>query len=372
MSQNIVTYKDQARTNPRRVWFTGAVSLPLGMGLCYEMDYASVETGETATDAFVGRGAYVALPDNTNNLWFAGVTAKDYKAKTGGQFVEIYEPGSVCEVAAGVNLVLGNVVTCSAGQGANGLFDKTGCFPGRGSALVLQTNAAVVKESHLAGASTVALDSTGKILTDTAATFVVNGVAAGDVVVITCGENDSTNAVTPGRYTVASVTSATALVLSTAASNGGTMEVSYYVVDAAYPKVLVQLQDGEGSGLQETVRPPKVGHATADTFVAMKGGVTTLAGTQTLTTSAARETLPDGIYMGQRKRVECISTITTYDIVFGVTNGSFLNAMTSITALHNDTLGSIALDAADEYAQVEWCGSWKIEDCSGATLGASS
>ena len=73
----------------RRVWYIASTAISKGYGVCYDRDYG------TATSVDAERDNRVSLPDNTNNNSFAGVVVRDYAAKTGGQYIEIAEPGSV-------------------------------------------------------------------------------------------------------------------------------------------------------------------------------------------------------------------------------------------------------------------------------------
>jgi len=118
------------------VWFSGSTALLEGQGLCFNNDY----TGDGATYAEARRCNEVELPSITNARWFAGVSARAYSAKAGGQFIEIYVPGSVCNVLLYGPSVTNSscVVTCQAGGTYAGYFTRSG-FQGEGSAVPLQT-----------------------------------------------------------------------------------------------------------------------------------------------------------------------------------------------------------------------------------------
>lgn len=134
--RNLALYKTQARGMKRRVFYTGDGALSAGYGVCYDRDYGTA----TAEDGL--RDKRVALPDNTNNLAFAGVVTQDYSAVVGGQWIEIYEPGSVCPVYVDASVTIGqnNFVTCQIGGGGSGTFEvaRPG-FMGKGTARVMQT-----------------------------------------------------------------------------------------------------------------------------------------------------------------------------------------------------------------------------------------
>jgi hypothetical protein len=115
------------------VWFTGATALSEGQGLCYDYDRG------TAANADAKRMNFVELPSITNARYFAGVAARSYAAVSGGQFIEIYLPGSACNILAMVSATLGSgILTCEAGGTYAGYFRYAG-FEGEGSAVPLQT-----------------------------------------------------------------------------------------------------------------------------------------------------------------------------------------------------------------------------------------
>jgi len=126
----------KGRVFPEFVYFAGTTALVKGQGLCWNWDYG------TAADVDYRRDNYVEVPSITNSRHFAGVTARAYTAKSTGQWVEIYGPGSCCEIAlygtpaivAGSNVVIG----CQAGGTYAGYFTRIG-FEGEGSAVPLQT-----------------------------------------------------------------------------------------------------------------------------------------------------------------------------------------------------------------------------------------
>ncbi len=117
------------------VWFSGTVALKEGQGVCYNWDYG------TAADYDARRTNHVEVPTILNAPYFAGVAARPYSANSGGQFIEIFLPGSTCNVWTLIDTVVGvGRITCQAGAGvvAAGYWTVTG-FPGKGSAIPLQT-----------------------------------------------------------------------------------------------------------------------------------------------------------------------------------------------------------------------------------------
>ena len=115
------------------VWFEGSTALKEGQGVCYNWDYG------TATAEDGQRSNRVELPSITNSRFFAGVAARDYSAKTNGQFIEINVPGSYCNILAMASCTIGvGRLTCEAGGTYAGYFRYAG-FEGEGSAIPLQT-----------------------------------------------------------------------------------------------------------------------------------------------------------------------------------------------------------------------------------------
>jgi len=129
MSQNQTQYVNQARAHVRRVWYTGSDALSNGVALCYARDYGVATVVEPRRDKNVAR------PAVGNNTAFAGVATRAYPANTGGQFIEVFEPGSICRVLINISGAIGGFVTA---QTTSGEFGTAG-FGGRGSAKLLQT-----------------------------------------------------------------------------------------------------------------------------------------------------------------------------------------------------------------------------------------
>jgi hypothetical protein len=136
MSFNAILHEDKVRKIKRRVKYTGSDAVTKGYGLCYDRDYG------TAASIDGLRDKHVALPTSANNGSFAGVAAQSYPAKAGGQWIEIFEPGSVCEVYFDGTTAIGEKTfyTCQIGGGGSGTFDiVTLGYMGRGTARVMQT-----------------------------------------------------------------------------------------------------------------------------------------------------------------------------------------------------------------------------------------
>lgn len=128
---------DQADQVLAFVWFNGSGALKEGQGVCYNWDYGTAATAEPR------RYNEVELPTILNARHFAGVAARNYAAVTGGQFIEIFLPGSVCNIWSTVSNTIGvGLSTCIANDddttGQEGFFGEAG-FEGAGSAVPLQT-----------------------------------------------------------------------------------------------------------------------------------------------------------------------------------------------------------------------------------------
>lgn len=128
---------NQANVIIERVWFGGTTALLEGQGLCYNWDYG------TATDREGSRRNRVELPATANSLHFAGVASQSYSASSTGRFIDIYKPGSTCNILCYADVVIGvGIVTCEAGNALSatyaGYFSRAG-FEGEGSAVPLQT-----------------------------------------------------------------------------------------------------------------------------------------------------------------------------------------------------------------------------------------
>jgi len=330
---NPIIHEDQARVTIRRVFFSGTTALKQGQGLCYDLDYAGTGTGEAATDPWAHRSNRVQLPDNTNNMAFAGVAIKSYSANAAGQWIEIYEPGSVCRILVAANTTINSTyLNCSAGGADSGVFSMKG-FQGRGCALALETDAAVVLDSDLVGDSSATSSAT---LTKT---DVGTKLDAGDLVYCLGGEG-----VTPQLCTVASVTDDNNVVLT---PDPGDAAQLVWVGLGEDKLILAKLLDGEESGLTEVVTP-----VDNDAVTFMVGGVTYIA-PATLTNGDSTVTIADGLFEGMRKSIITLGAMTSNDV--------------DITFTHHETSDPEHLfaKAANDYTHNEWVGDgvdgkWRI------------
>jgi hypothetical protein len=366
---------NQAREDKLRMWFPGSTAIRKGMGLCYDLDVAGTGTGELATDGWGRRGNSIAVPDNTNNLAFAGVSSQYYPAKSGGQVVDIHPPGSICEIAIGLPTVINSgILTCSALSVDAGRFTVDG-FPGRGSMVPLQTKAqasgADMTFSSLDGSATSSWSSPSLTITKTG---IGTACGFGDadidptdfLVVILGGADDAAGGdattgelATLGTYPVVTAPSADTITIAT---DIGDCDVTLYVIKNTYPTCLGYLMNGEESGLQEILTPQD-----AVAVQSMVGGVTLVCGGYTMAADSTA-TLADGLRNGQKKGFAGLGTLTTKNWIITVTSGLQHDGSTG--------LASVSLNAAAEEAVVEWHGNfgsntggvWQLLSYVGATL----
>ena len=349
---NLTSYISGPSYRRRRVWFPGSTAIKKGMGLCWDLDVAGSDTGQAATDGWGRRGNSVAVPDTTNNLAFAGVATQNYSAKANGQMIDIYIPGGLADVAVGLATVINSTrLTCSVNSADAGRFTLQ-ALSGRGTALALQTKAAAtggdITHSNLTGAATTSWTSPSLTINSTG---IGTACGYGDAtiaptefrVVILGGATtlDSTTAVaTKGEYAVVTAPSADTITIAT--NIGTACAVTLYVIKSTYPTVLCYLEDGEESGLQEVLTPKS-----AAAIQSMVGGTTFLCGGMTLGTDSTA-TLADGLVEGQLKAFALLGALGTQDWLLTVTSGIQLNGTSA--------LASLELDAAGDYAVMEWHG----------------
>lgn len=336
------------------VWYEGTDALREGEALCYNTDFG------TATERNRRRNNHVERPSAANNYAFAGVAARDYSASPTGRFIEIYVPGSRgVNIALGVDTVLdGGILTFVAGAGGShrGRF-HTGKFTGRGSAVPRQTVTAL-KASSFTGGWSLGTDGISLTITST------EGLAVGDTVVLLGGEDEgSDKKVIPGKYTIQSIDSATALSLDCPAA-GATPSAALTCTGYVYsgnPKCQADLLEGEESGGVEFISLPNAG---GDDQPYMPGGVSYVCGGITLTADAECE-LAQGTVFGEKKAFICLGTLTTKAFVVDlVTNG--LNLAGAALAEVN------AIDAADDACFLQFNGAkWRLVDLAGGATAVS-
>lgn len=344
--QNVAGYGAQARTLPREVFFTAGTALIKGQGLCYDRDRG------TAGDIDETRDKYVELPTTSNHRWFAGVTAAAHTARTGGQWIKIYEPGSVCEVAVLEDTTIDTgLIGCIVSDGGRGRFGLGGLL-GPGAAIPLQTKTDNNHGVLTTGADGAALDSTGLILTHSGQSFLSlnksgsagTDIKAGSRLIVLVGEDDGSKFVTAGDYTIASTTSATVLVTDSVVSDGGTMEISYYAV-AGNPTTLCYLVPGNGHLISGCVEWLPLNNGASQSMVA---GTSFYMGGSVRPGGNVTTTLADGAYPGEEKMIALRGSIATDSLIVTVTSGGVVIAGTA------STLATTTLNSAEESTILKW------------------
>jgi len=376
-----VLHENQARgIGPRRVWFSGSTALAKGVGVCYNRAYVTTATGETATDAWGKRDKVVAVPTASNNDAFAGVTVQAYKAVTGGQWIDIWEPGSVCLIAQRVaSMINTGLVTCCVGtyDGDNGKSGIAGLFAhggmeGRGSAIPLETMAAATGArlafQNVAGTGATVYDPVTGLTTvtltgaGTALGYVDKAVDASDYEMINFGgataADSSTERCPSGVYDVYQATGAnTFTVVGDTGDGACTVNLTQKgLLTMAY------LLDGRESGLVEYYIPC-TGNTT--TYTPMVSGTTLVLGGITMAADDEAD-VADGTRMGQRKCLAMLGTVVTKEMLWDLTSATYESGL----------LSTIKMNTAGESAILEWIdsgvpgtlGSWALIGISDAGI----
>lgn len=382
--RNVVNYRKQAYVKKGLFVYLGTTALIKGYGMCFDMDYLTTETGETATDPFGARGLkVVAVPSSSNSGAFAGVLTQNYPARTSGmQLVELALPGSCAMIAQRViSTINAGLVTCivdrTAGQGLSGLFGHGG-IKGRGSAIPLQTLAAAtlgdLALTNVAGtaagvyASATGLTTITLTGAGTALGYSDTAIDASDYEMTVLGGATAATGVTrctPGVYPVVQATGAHTFTVTGNTGNGAmtTFLTKKNLLKLAY------LCDGEESGLSEYVVPIT---AAAQQFVLTQGGTTFICGGITIagncTTNTLADALTNGATEGRKKAFYSLGAVGTSEYLATVTSGVKFDGTTAIT--------TITFNAAAEHAILEWHGNfgpgttgvWTLVESKGATI----
>jgi hypothetical protein len=119
------------------VWYSSTTVLKEGQAVCYNWDYATTAVPATLYDG--SRLNRVENPTSLNAQFYAGVAACDYPAESGGQMIDIYLPGSLCNIYVAASTVIGvGMLTFSVDAATVGQWISAG-LPGEGSAIPMQT-----------------------------------------------------------------------------------------------------------------------------------------------------------------------------------------------------------------------------------------
>jgi hypothetical protein len=340
------------------VWYEGTDALYEGEAVCYNTDYG---TAATRTPSRANRVERPLV--NESNTAFAGVAVQNYAARSTGQFIEIYIPGSRgVNVALGVDTVIDTgILTFTAGASGShrGRF-YTGKYKGRGSAIPRQTVTAVVEGDMIGAVWTV--DVTGLTITVTSTT----GLAAGDTVILVGGELEEAadKYIIPGRYTIASLT-ATVITLTTSCVEGtpGAALLANGYAYTGNPVCQADLLTGDESGGVEWLSPPNVITAA---LAYMTEGVSYICGGHTLA-GDCDVTFAQGTYPGQKKAFILEGDLTTSDFTLDlVSPGLSLDGSTALGEI-------LTIDDDGDGVYLVFNGAkWHTEDLLvGATQGAT-
>jgi len=177
----------QARTFSEWVWFESATALKEGQAVCYNWDYGVA----TAFDA--RRFNHVEPPTTLNAQYFAGVSSRNYAANSSGQFIEIYKPGSVCNIYVAVSTVKGTgILTFDVTPAFAGQFRYAG-LEGEGSAQVMQTTTYVATAQKCMALLQSGLPSGGVEVVDIVNNAAIGTLMFGGTTLITGADIDAGN-----------------------------------------------------------------------------------------------------------------------------------------------------------------------------------
>jgi hypothetical protein len=359
IDRNLVNYRKQAYMKKALFIYLGTAALKRGHGMCFDMDYVTTTTGETATDPFGARGLKVVeVPKNSNNGAFAGVLTRDYPARASGvQMVELWLPGGCAMVAQRVaSTINAGLLTCAVCENdsavttlLNGTFGHGG-FPGRGSAIPLETLAAatlgdlalqniagtaVSVYSAATGLTTITLAGLG-----TACGYVSAAVAADDYELNVFGgatAADSTTERCPsGVYPVVQATGANTITV-TGDTGDGALTIT---VTKKNLMRLAYLMDGRESGLVDYFLPETGAVRTP----ILDSGMSIVLGGLTMAADC-EPVVNDGTIPGQRKGFYMLATVVTKEVLLNIT---------SAMDMAEGTLSTIEMNTAGEWATFEW------------------
>jgi len=361
-------------------FFTGSTSYDRGAGLV--KNALLTDTTHPATVAFGARGNYLYKPTAAvgAGIRFAGVARHGISAHSGGRSVELLKPGSICEVALGCNVTVGDILGCSINAADGGRFTNAPGMIGPGAVKILQTKADAVLASDMAGATST-ITTAKNVLADSGADFVTAGIKTGDRVFLVGIENNASvhgidadgNTVDAREVRVKSVTDLNNIVLdATVTSAASAAVVSYYIV-RGNPTAQAEILGPENcaeywpSGMVQMIMPGSVGHASADTFAILQGVSVAILGGQTVTVGNARETLANGLVPGERVHVKALGAPTT-------NNFEVKPAASGLQIDHATALVSVELTDAGGWITLRWEGRRWIEcerSAAGITVNAT-
>lgn len=240
------------------VWYTGTDVVAEGTAVCYKSQNTHTRGDGSATTTSTPdetRGNSVSKPTTSVNNSFAGVAAAgpwNSVANSGGQPIQIYLPGSFCNVLLSGSQTIGEraqvTYITASNTAANVGKWRLGGLPGQGSAQLLQT----VTGSVLAQVRLLEGDQCGGIeellpVTGAAAQFQVGGVTALQAVTIAadCTVNTLADGTIVGqrkRFIVDGtiVTSDYLVTVTTGVKIDGTTAITTIAFDTAAENALLE------------------------------------------------------------------------------------------------------------------------------------
>lgn len=372
--RNVINYRKQAYEKKGLFVYLGTTALKKGFGMCFDMDYYTSTTKETATDPFGARGLKVIeVPSASNSNRFAGVLTQSYPARTSGlQLVELALPGGCAMIAQRVISTMGlGRVTCvvdsTAGNGNSGIFTWGG-LPGKGSALPLQTLAAATSgklalsndEGTAAsvyasgtGLTTITLSGAGTAMGYTSA-----AVDASDYECTVLEGATASEGTTRANLGVYPVVQATGAGTFTVLGDTGDGDLTITLTKKNL-LMLAFLEDEGESGLADFVCGV---NGAARQFVLNQGGTTFICmGGITLSGDCTVNTLADPITIGGshgavKKAFNVLSSSGGSDYIVTVTSGMLADKDSPAQ------LSTIVLDTAKDEVVLEWNGNMGVSD----------
>ncbi len=392
--RNLTNYEKQASMIKGLFIYRGSVALKKGYGMCFDLDYATTETGQTATDRWEGRGLRtIERPSKSNNNAFAGVVTQNYPGSGKAQIVELWMPGGCALIAQRVTSTINaGLVTCAVGENdsdvvtlMSGVFGFGG-FAGRGSAVPLQTLSVAdegdIPLEEITGVATSVYSSgtgltTFTVTTGTPGTFmgyVDTAIAAADYEVTVWGgataADSTTERVPSGVYPVVQATGATTFTVTGDVGDGAcTISITKKNL-----LTLAYLQDGEESGLCDYYIPYS---ANTSTYLTMATGMSIVLGGITIG-SDDQSDVADGTIDGQRKGFYMLGTLGTAEMLWDITSGY------SLAGTGDDegtALAGLEMNTAGELVTLKWfqagsaatktavnTGIWMLQSKSGTSI----
>lgn len=353
-------YSKDAHENTGEFVYRGTAALKKGHGMCFDMDYLTTDTGETATDNFGARGfRTVEVPSPSNNGAFAGVLMQDYpaRASAGERKVWLAQPGGTALISQRVESAINTkLLTCVVGEDdsgdttlINGVFGYGG-FNGRGSALPLTTLAAATLgdmawQNLTTNAAGVYSSSTGLttmtvVAAGTALGYDGTAIDASDYDMIVWGGADTTTPNTErapsGVYPVVQATGTATFTVTGDVTD--TDRLTFNLVKRNLLR-LVYLQDGRESGLSAYYIP----EASAATAPIIASGTIHCTGGQAMGGGACVPIIATGTIHGQRLGFNMLGTVTGNEVVWTFSSGTAMDQV-------EGTLATITMNTAGEGA----------------------